>query len=176
MDWKFTFNILSDAFSFVRLFFFLSGVDACIGLMLFDGVGLAHQITTVSCQIPLASPTPSNNIRPIHASTPDRKKNRRTKENASLRILNVNFPQSVWSSRTDVTINMAFTAIRTPPPPQFLFLRKMLQPEENIWLSLMFESIHVSVPKIMSGFVLSIRFHFHTYIFIITSVPEQIAK
>jgi hypothetical protein len=42
---KFTFNIPSGAFSFVRLFFFLSGVDACIGLMLFDGVGLAREVS-----------------------------------------------------------------------------------------------------------------------------------
>jgi hypothetical protein len=45
MDCKFTFNIPSGAFSFVRLFFFLSGVDACIGLMLFDGVGLAREVS-----------------------------------------------------------------------------------------------------------------------------------
>ena len=49
----------------------------------------------------LASPTLSNNIRPIHASTPDRKKNRRTKENASLRILNVNF-QSIKGKQGQV--------------------------------------------------------------------------
>ena len=49
----------------------------------------------------LASPTPSNNIRPIHASTPDRKKNRRTKENAPLRILNVNF-QSIKGKQCQV--------------------------------------------------------------------------
>ena len=62
---------------------------------------VSHQITTVPCQIPLASPTPSNNIRPIHASTPDRKKNRRTKENAPLRILNVNF-QSIKGKQGQV--------------------------------------------------------------------------
>jgi hypothetical protein len=49
----------------------------------------------------LASPTPSNNIRPIHASTPDRKRNRRTKENAPLRILNVNF-QSIKGKQGQV--------------------------------------------------------------------------
>jgi hypothetical protein len=41
------------------------------------------------------------NIRPIHASTPDRKKNRRTKENAPLRILNVNF-QSIKGKQGQV--------------------------------------------------------------------------
>ena len=49
----------------------------------------------------LASPTPSNNIRPIHASTPDRKKNRRTKENAPLGIINVNF-QSIKGKQGQV--------------------------------------------------------------------------
>ena len=49
----------------------------------------------------LASPRPPNNIRPIHASTPDRKRNRRAKENISLRILNVNF-QSIKGNQGQV--------------------------------------------------------------------------
>jgi hypothetical protein len=36
---------VKDIFTFVRLFFFSSGVDACIGLMLFDGVGLAREVS-----------------------------------------------------------------------------------------------------------------------------------
>jgi hypothetical protein len=51
-----------------------------LGLMSFD---ICIRIITNTS---LASPTPSNNIRPIHASTPDRKKNIRTKENAPLGI------------------------------------------------------------------------------------------
>ena len=46
---------------------------------------------SVLSDTPLQSPVPSRNLKPVHSSTPDTSKKRNSKEQNTLRMLNVNF-------------------------------------------------------------------------------------